>query len=95
MQLPVPPDVVHGVAGVKRARPESIVKLIVRPVRRVHEAAAPLFTLTCAVNMCVAPTGFVAVGGVIWMFASTFTNGTVTSPGRRAGAADERRGRCS
>ena len=35
----------------------------------------PLFTLTCAVNVCVVPTGF-APFGVMLMFASTVENGS-------------------
>ena len=31
----------------------------------------PALTLTCAVNTCGSPRLFVAVGGLIWMFAST------------------------
>ena len=31
----------------------------------------PVFTLTCAVNVCVVADAVRAVGGVIWMFAST------------------------
>ena len=32
---------------------------------------SPALTLTCAVSVWFEPTGFVAVCGVIWMFAST------------------------
>ena len=76
-----------------------------RAVGRVLEAApVPLFTLTCAVNVCAWPTRFVAVGGVIWMFASTYvlTASAELRPmpsvcdrdrRRRRGPTSERRGR--
>ena len=72
VQLPVPPTVVHGFADVNAPGPESDREADLRAVGRVHEPPpVPVFTFTCAVNVCVVPTRFVAVGGVIWMFAST------------------------
>jgi hypothetical protein len=74
VQLPVPPVVVHGFGELKLPGPESMVKLICVP-SGADVKPSPLFTFTCAVNRCVAPTGFVPFG-VIWMFASTTVNGS-------------------
>ena len=71
-QLPVPPAVVHGFVVVNEPGPESIVKLICVPSGAFWKPPVPVFTLTCAVNTWLTPTRFVAVGGVIWMFASTY-----------------------
>src|SRR5262245_1809503 len=72
VQLPVPPAVVHGFGVVNAPGPPlSIVKLICVPSGAFWNEPLPLFTLTCAVNVCARPTRFVAAGGVIWMFAST------------------------
>jgi hypothetical protein len=68
-QEPVPPAVVHGFAVVNPPGPLSIVKLIDVP-SGAGTKPLPLFTFTCAVNVCVAPTRFTPFG-VIWMFAST------------------------
>ena len=84
VQLPVPPAVVHGFGVVNAPGPVSIVKLICVPSGAFWKPPVPVFTLTCAVNACVAPTRFVAVGGVIWMFAST--NVLTASPELGAGA---------
>ena len=51
--------------------PESIVKVTSLPGGGARTPPLPSFTFTCAVNVCVWPIGFVAVGGLIWMFAST------------------------
>ena len=71
-QLPVPPVVVHGFNVVNDPGPPSIVKKIGVPFGAFTKPAPlPLFTFTCAVNTWFVPTGFVAVCGAIWMFAST------------------------
>src|SRR6266700_3317219 len=54
--------------------PESIEKVTSAPFAGAEPV--PSFTFTCAVNVCVVPTSFVAVGGEIWMFASTTRNGS-------------------
>ncbi len=71
VQLPVPPAVVHGFAVVNEPGPQSIVKLICVPFGAFTKPPVPVFTFTCAVKTWLTPTGFVAVCGVIWMFAST------------------------
>ena len=53
VQLPVPPAVVHGFGDVNAPGPLIDREADLRPVRRVHEAAVPSFTFTCAVNVCV------------------------------------------
>jgi hypothetical protein len=69
VQLPVPPDVVQfcavGVPG-----PEVIVTVHVVP-SGAFTKPVPGLTLTWQVSTWFVPTGFVAVPGVIWMFAST------------------------
>ena len=75
VQLPVPPDVVHGFAEVKLPGPDTMEKLIDVP-SGAFTKPVPSFTFTCAVNVCVWPTRLVAVAGVIWMFASTTRNGS-------------------
>ena len=52
-----------------------IVKLIEVPAGAFSKPV-PVFTLTCAVKTCGAPTGLFAVAGVIWMFASTTCSGS-------------------
>ena len=69
-QLPVPPVVVHGFGVVKLPGPDTIVKLIDVP-SGAGTKPVPGFTFTCAVNTWLAPTGFSADSGEIWMFAST------------------------
>src|SRR3954468_11168163 len=64
-QEPVVPTVVQLPAGLL-----LIVKLIVVPAGALANPV-PSFTLRCAVNVCCWPMRFVALGGVIWMFAST------------------------
>jgi hypothetical protein len=68
VQLPVAPTVVHGLVVNEPGR--SRVKLI-EARRRVHERAVAVLMLTCAVKTWLAPTGLLAVAGVIWMLAST------------------------
>ena len=60
VQLPVPPAVVHGFAGVKAPGPESIVKLIWVPSGALTNPV-PSFTLTWPVKVCVCadPVGSV------------------------------------
>ena len=41
------------------------------PAGAFTKPPVPVLTFTCAVKVCVWPIRFVAVGGVIWMFAST------------------------
>ena len=56
VQLPVPPAVVHGFGEVKAPGPLSIVKLICVPSGAFTKPPVPVFTLTCAVNVCAWPT---------------------------------------
>ena len=71
VQLPVPPDVVHGFGVPSVPGPDAIEKVICVPSGAFAVPPLPLSTFTCAVKVWVAPTGFVAVSGEIWMFAST------------------------
>ena len=77
VQLPVAPvvrqDGAESVPG-----PESLVKVISVPAGAFWKPPLPSFTFTWAVKVCVWPTTFVAVGGVIWMLAST--NVLIASP---------------
>ena len=61
MQLPVPPDGGARVGGVNVPGPLTLVKLIGVPAGAFTKPAVPSLTLTCAVNVCVWPTRFVAV----------------------------------
>ena len=70
VQLPVVPTVVH-VLALSVPGPVTIEKLIVVPAGAFTKPPVPALTLTCAVNVCGVADGFVAVAGVIWMFAST------------------------
>ncbi|HXL42523.1 MAG TPA: hypothetical protein VN960_00530 [Gaiellaceae bacterium] len=62
VQLPVPPEVVHGFAVVNDRGPLTIVKLICVP-SGAFAKPEPLFTLTCAVNTWFIDTGLTAEGG--------------------------------
>jgi hypothetical protein len=75
VQVPVAPSVGHGLTVVNAPGPESIVKPISVPAGALTKPE-PVFTLTCAVKTWVAPTGLVAVGGLIWMLASTTCSGS-------------------
>src|SRR5262249_28374219 len=66
---PVPPDVVQVFGLTNVPGPETIEKLIVVP-SGAGTRPAPLFTFTVPVRTCVELTMFVAVGGLITMFAS-------------------------
>ena len=72
MQLPVPPAVVHGFGVVKRAGAGVDREADLRAVRRVLEAArAGVDVHVRREDVRLRRSRFVAVGGVIWMFAST------------------------
>src|SRR6185436_16571702 len=71
---PVPPDVVHelGPTNVAVAPPALLSEnVIVVPSGALTNPPVPVFTFTWPVSVWFVPTGFSAVGGVIWMFAST------------------------
>src|SRR5262249_8992725 len=54
------------------APPELVSEAVIEvPSGAFANEPDPLLTLTCRVSVWFVPTGFVAVCGVIWMFAST------------------------
>src|SRR5262249_28842491 len=72
MQVPVPPEVVHWpFAGVNVPGPLTFEKVTTVPSGAATYPPVPVFTFTVAVNVCVAPSGFVADAGVMLMLAST------------------------
>ena len=72
VQLPVVPTVRHGLVVVNEPGPEAIVKVIGVPAGAFTKPAPePSFTFMCAVRTWFVFTGLSAVGGLIWMFAST------------------------
>src|SRR5215208_2802552 len=74
VQLPVAATVAHGFGVVNEPGPLSIVKLI-GVAAGAFANPEPLLTLTCAVKVCVVPTGLVPFG-VMLMFASTTASGS-------------------
>ena len=67
------PTVRHGLVVVNEPGPETIVKVIGVPAGALLEPVPePSLTFMCAVKTWVVFTGFSAVGGLIWMFASTY-----------------------
>jgi hypothetical protein len=70
VQLPVPPEVVHGFGAPSVPGPETIANVIDVP-SEAGPNPLPVFTSTVAVKVCVAVIGLIADCGVIEMFAST------------------------
>src|SRR5262249_54094078 len=69
---PLVPSVVHVLTPFTNdPEPLTIANVIGVPAG-ASTNPLPGFTFTCAVSTCVVPTGFRAVGGVIWMLASTY-----------------------
>ena len=72
---PVPPEVVHelGPTNAAVAPPafDSENEIVVPSGAFTKLLPEPSFTFTCPVSVWFVPTGFDAVSGVIWMFAST------------------------
>src|SRR5262245_22000981 len=72
---PDPPEVVQLSGPTKPPGPDRIEKVI-RVPSGAFTGPVPSSTFTCPVRTWLAPTWFVASGGVIWMLASTTFNGS-------------------
>src|SRR5262245_45448495 len=75
---PVPPDVVQldGPTNVADAPAVFVSEKAIDVPFGAFTKPVPGLTLTCAVRTWFVPTGLVAVGGVIWMLASTTVSGS-------------------
>ena len=71
VQDPVPPEVVQVDGPTKLPGPDAIAKLITVPSGAFTKPPTPVLTFTCPVSVWFVPTGFEALAGLIWMFAST------------------------
>src|SRR5262249_10619429 len=78
VQDPLPPDVVQldGPTNVAEAPFEFVTENVITVPSGAFAKPPPAFTFTVPVSVWFAPTGFVAVCGVIWMFASTTCSGS-------------------